>query len=135
MKKFDFTLHFTIKGQKVPDISSKLEDWLVENKEIIDLSERAEGDPNVVLHHCFLPEKIVIEKGFSTDVIDLLNELAEDQVCWYGVDGDLGMSRLLMLQNIKRLNGISIFVGEIKEGVKDEYDLAKEMGIECVLIP
>jgi hypothetical protein len=28
-----------------------------------------------------------------------------------------------------------VLIGEIKEGVKEEYDLCQELGVDCVVIP
>jgi len=135
--KTDVSLHFTIKGQTVQEIDQKLEKYFQENKEnlIFDFSEPS--TPRSVLHHCFLPEQMVKDKGFSTEVYDeILHTMSEHKVCWFGSsDYGLEWDRRLMLENIAKLGGVSVFVGEIKEGVKDEYDLAQELGVECILIP
>jgi len=134
-KKYDASIHFTIKGQTMEEIDKKIDIWL-ENQSLIDFSEKAEGEPSSVLHHCFLPRETVVAKGFGTEVVDVLDEISgENQIRWFGASDTLGMSRLLMLQNIKRLNGIALFVGEVKEGVKEEYELATQIGVECILIP
>lgn len=134
-KKYDASIHFTIKGQTMKEINKKIDNWLA-TQSLIDFSEKAEGEPSAVLHHCFLPREMVVARGFSTEVVDTLDEISgESQVRWFGASDDLGMSRLLMLQNIKRLKGIAIFVGEVKEGVKEEYELSSQMEVECVLIP
>ncbi len=135
-KKYDASIHFTIKGQTMAEIDKKIDKWLEENKAIIDFSEREEGESAAILHHCFLPREAVIVKGFGTEVVDSLDEISgENQIRWFGASDDLGMSRLLMLKNLKRLNGIALFIGEVKEGVKDEYELAAQIGVECILIP
>jgi len=133
--KFDITIHFTIKGQQVSQISDALNAWLKENSKIVDFSERKEGEPTTVLHHCFLPEAIVKQKGFPMDVVDFLDGIATDQVHWYSTSDDLAESRLRMLQNLKRLNGIALFVGEIKEGVADEFFMIEQMNIAYEKIP
>lgn len=140
MKKYDLSIHFTLKGQNVEQVDKKLNDWLNSDKYSgqFDFSENEETEPRNVLHHCFLPKKVVEQKGFSTEVWDLLETISEDIVCWNGVwnDGDaLCWDRKLMLENIKKVNGISIFIGSLIEGVKEEYDIAQELGIECILIP
>lgn len=140
MKKYDLSIHFTIKGQTVAEIESKLNAWLDSDKYLgqFDFSEKDEEEPRTVLHHCFLPKKVVEQKGWSTDVWDFLETISEDIVCWNGVwnDGDaLVWDRVMMLRNIIRTDGISIFIGNIIEGVKEEYDIAQEMGIECIVIP
>ena len=140
MKKYDLSIHFTLKGQTVEQIDQKLNNWLDSDKYTgqFDFSENGETEPRNVLHHCFLPKKVVEQKGFSTEVWDLLETISEDIVCWNGVwnEGDaLCWDRKLMLENIKKVNGISIFIGEIIEGVKEEYDIAQELGIDCIIIP
>jgi hypothetical protein len=39
-----------------------------------------------------------------------------------------------MLENLKKLNGVALFIGEIKEGVEEEHNLALQLGVECILI-
>ena len=83
--KTDISIHFTTKGQDINGLNLKLDKWFTENQETLpfDFSERTE--PRSVLHHCFLPESLVKEKGFSNEIYDvLLSSLAEDRVCWYG---------------------------------------------------
>ena len=78
---------------------------------------------------------VVVQKQFGMEVVDFLDTLSHDQVRWYGASQNLEECRFLMLQNLKRVNGVAIFVGEIKEGVKYEYELAKKMGVRIVEIP
>jgi hypothetical protein len=138
--KTDVSIHFTLKGQTTKEIAKKLDafcDGENLNNPKFDFSERLEGAPRNVLHHCFLPEKVVKEKGFPTDVYDdILDPFSEDKVCWYGTsDYGLVWDRRLMLENLKKVDGLAIFVGDIKEGVEEEYNIAKELGIECLFIP
>lgn len=134
--KTDVSIHFTIKDQTVEELNNKLVKYIDENNEYLnfDFSERTE--PRSVLHHCFLPEKMVIEKGFSTDIYeDILHPTSEYKICWFGVSGcGLELDRKLMLENLAKLNGLSIFVGEIKDGVLEEFKLVKELGIEYIHI-
>lgn len=135
--KTDVSIHFTTKGQTVEEINAKFNDYINNNQGSLpfDFSERTE--PRSVLHHCFLPEKVVKEKGFSNDIYeDILHPTSEQKVCWFGTsDYGLVWDRRLMLENLKKLNGVALFIGEIKEGVKEEYDLCQELGIDCVVIP
>lgn len=134
MKKLDLSIHFTLKDQSIIDIEEKTDKWL-EGQTFIDFSEQEIPQPLPILHHCFLPREVVVQKGFATDVVDMLDQIAgENQVRWFGVSENLPMSRLLMLTNLKRVNGMALFVGEIKEGVKEEWDLAQSMGIDCICI-
>lgn len=135
MKHYDVSLHFTPKGQNVQEIFNKIDNWLESHPEVIDFSERAEGEPRTVLHHCFMRRADVEAKGFDTTICDELETFYEDTVCWNGVSqSTIGMDRLLMLQNLKRLNGVAIFAGNIIEGVKDELELAKQIGVETIII-
>jgi hypothetical protein len=140
MKKYDLSIHFTLKGQTVEQIDQKLNNWLDSDKYQgqFDFSENDEDEPRNVLHHCFLPKEKVIARQIGTEVWDFLDTISEHIICWNGVwnDGDsLCWDRRLMLENIQKVNGISIFIGDIIEGVKEEYDIAVELGIDCILIP
>jgi hypothetical protein len=149
MKKYDISLHFTIKNQTVESVDKKFNEWLESDKYQgqFDFSERSykmDGvqmeydEPRSVLHHCFLPKKTLIEKNIPLTVWDFLETVSEHIVCWYGttLDGDaLVWDRRLMLENIKKTNGVAIFIGNMIEGVKEEYDIAVELGIDCIVIP
>lgn len=135
--KTDVSIHFTTKGQTVQEINTKFNEYIRSNQESLpfDFSEKTE--PRSILHHCFLPEKIVKEKGFATDIYeDILHPTSENKVCWFGTsDYGLEWDRRLMLENLAKLKGVSVFIGEIKEGVSEELKLAEELGIETLLIP
>ncbi len=135
--KTDVSIHFTTKGQTVEEINKKLDQYFRENqhKLLFDFSEST--TPRSILHHCFLPEKLVIEKGFTTEIYDdILHSISENKVCWYGTsDYGLVWDRLLMLENLKKLNGVAIFIGEVKEGVLEEFNIVKDLDIEHILIP
>lgn len=135
--KTDVSIHFTTKGQTVEEINTKLNDYIFKNNETMPFDFSEPSEPRSVLHHCFLPEKVVKEKGFSTEIYDdVLHPTSEQKVCWFGTsDYGLVWDRRLMLENLKKLNGVAIFIGEIKEGVREEYDLALELGVDILLIP
>lgn len=43
-----------------------------------------------------------------------MDGLSKNQIRWFSCgDGGIGISRLLMLENLKRLNGVALFIGEI----------------------
>jgi len=128
MQRTDYTIHFTIKEQSLDVIKEKLNNFLKENKDNLVFDE------NTVLHHCFLPREVVKEKGFSTDLVDFLDTICPNQVRWFGVAPTLEKSRLLMLNNLNGMDGSAIFVGEIKEGVKEELDLAMDCGVDIIQI-
>ena len=140
MKKYDVSIHFTLKGQTVEQVDEKFSKWLDSDnyQGQFDFSENDEEEPRNVLHHCFLSKEKVIVRKIGTEVWDFLDTISEHIICWNGVwnDGDsLYWDRRLMLENIQKINGISIFIGDIIEDVKEEYDIAQELGIECIVIP
>ncbi len=140
MKKYDLSIHFTLKSQTVEQVDEKFSKWLDSDnyQGQFDFSENDEEEPRNVLHHCFLPKEKVIARKIGTEVWDFLDTISEHIICWNGVwnDGDsLYWDRRLMLENIQKSNGISIFIGDIIDGVKEEYDIAQELGIECIVIP
>lgn len=135
--KTDVSIHFTTKGQTVAEINKKFDDYITKNQESLPFDFSESTVPRSVLHHCFLPEKVVIEKGFPTDIYDdILHPKCENKVCWYGTsDYGLAWDRQLMLENLAKLKGIAVFIGEIKEGVAEELEIVKELGVDYVLIP
>ena len=140
MKKYDLSIHFTLKGQTVEQVDEKFSKWLDSDnyQGQFDFSENDEEEPRNVLHHCFLPKEKVFARKIGTEVWDFLDTISEHIICWNGVwnDGDsIYWDRRLMLENLKKLDGVAIFLGEIKEGVEEEYKIAQELGIECILIP
>jgi hypothetical protein len=136
MKHLDFSLHFTTKGQTVDDIRKKFKDWLYKDNSQTIPETDCTGEGFLILHHCFMHRKDIEAKGWSTKILDFLEHRFAHIVCWYGAsDQNLNLDRLLMLQNLKRVNGVAIFIGEIKDGVKDEYELAKQLGVDTVIIP
>ena len=140
MKKYDLSIHFTLKGQTIEQIDEKFSNWLDSDnyQGQFDFSENDEEEPRNVLHHCFLPKEKVIARKIGTEVWDFLDTISEHIVCWNGVwnDGEsICWDRRLMLENIQKVDGISIFIGDIIEGVKEEYDIAQDLGIDCILIP
>ena len=138
--KTDVSIHFTLKGQTIEQIDKKFSNWLDSDnyQGQFDFSENDEEEPRNVLHHCFLPKEKVFARKVGTEVWDFLDTISEHIICWNGVwnDGDsIYWDRRLMLENLKKLDGVAIFLGEIKEGVEEEYKIAQELGIECILIP
>lgn len=135
--KTDVSIHFTTKGQTVEEINTKFNEYIRNNQEPLafDFSERTE--PRSILHHCFLPEKLVKEKGDSTDIYDdILHPTSEDKVCWFGTsDYGLEWDRIYMLENLKKVNGLAIFIGDLKEGVLEDFKTVQDLGIEFLLIP
>ena len=97
---------FTLKGQSFEEIK----------KHLIAIKERQ--SPTVVIHG-FMPKREVVERGFSTEVVDTLQELFPVQLNMYNG----GPMRLEMVSVAKKLCSEVFVIGEIIEGVKEEVDM------------
>lgn len=139
-KHGDWSVHFTPKGQSVPQILGTLNDWLnsPEAKELLGIGSECETDEDypVVLHHCFMRKSDVELRGFSTEICDGLQEVScGNQVCWNGVsEQNIETDRHLMLQNLQRVGGVAIFIGDIIDGVEEEYELCGKIGVSIVTL-
>ena len=122
----NISIHFTIKDQPLSDIEEKFDSWLRDNIDDVDA--------NVVINHCFLPREVVEEKGFPTDLLDFIESIGfkENTICWY--NDALLNARRDMLQALKSIGGTALFIGDVKEGVQVELDLAKELGVNYICI-
>lgn len=126
----DVSIHFSIKGQELSVIEQKFHDWS-KTTEIFN-----EDQVQLRTHCCQLPRQIVEHKGFDLGITEFMESLTDgNDVNWFYSGTTMDMSRVNMLETIKRLGGKSIFIGDIKEGVEVEYKLAQAAGIECILIP
>lgn len=116
---------FTIKGQKMSDIKPVLE----------QLSERHGGKSgHTVLIHGFMPRHAVVEKGFSTELVDTLDELFPEQVGCYQIS--TGKPNRDAMVAIVADSGAEVYaIGEIIEGVAEEVKLYREAGIHVSELP
>ena len=133
----DISLHFTLKGQTLEQIKEKLKNHIDKNPDS-PLSDFVKGENwhEKVLHHCFLPDLIIEEKGFSMDISVFIKSLSEDTVCWYGASQTtLDNDRYYMLRNLKRVKGLAVFIGDTNEGVKTELKYAHHLGCDTLIIP
>ena len=114
---------FTLKGQSFDTILPLLE----KIKEAL-----AANNEKAALVHGFLPKHVVIEKGFSTDVVNSLEEKFPVQVnfCPAGKVDRAGMAEFM-----KEMGGTVYVIGEEKEGVAEEVRLYEENGIKIKKIP
>lgn len=134
-KQLDFSIHFTIKGQSVEEIFNKIKTFQKENPDALDLNYRPGDGVVPVLHHCFMRKADVQSRGFDTTLCDKLAELSQYSICWNGVSqNNLEEDRALMLRNLKKVGGTAVFVGNIIEGVQDEYNLALFTGCKILRI-
>lgn len=109
--KTPIVIAFTLKGQDFAKIKQKL----------IEIHNWHDVD-DVVLLHGFMPREVIIEKGFSTEVVDALDQLFPTQINFYK-DGPL---RELMAKAAIALNANLYFVGQIKEGVAEEAKMYED---------
>jgi len=122
----DFTLHFTVKGQNISDIER-----VFENADLPFHNDLT----SIQLHHCFLTKEEVIQKGFSTSVVDMLERCSDNIICWNKSSETLFNARANMITTVNRAHGTAIFIGDIIEGVLEEYNLAEQSGINIIKIP
>lgn len=140
MKKYDVSIHFTLKNQTIEEVERKFDDWLKSDKYIgqFDFSENdIDNEPRNILHHCFLSKEKVIVRNIGMEVWDFLDAISEHIVCWSGVGGEhMGITwdRIYMLQNIKKVDGIAVFIGDIIDGVAEEYAICQDQKIDCIVI-
>lgn len=136
MNKYkDFSLHFTTKEQSLKGIEQKWNDF---DAETLESGEVFAEESELIFHHCFLPESLVANGDYPQivhDTIEFLDSVAEEQVRWFQTEVTVEASRYAMLRNLKRVGGVAIFVGEIKERVKTEYELVRSLGVDCILLP
>lgn len=116
-------ISFTIKGQKIQDIRPVLE----------KLSERyAAKSGNTALIHGFMPRAAVVEKGFSTELVDTLDELFPVQVgCYHNGKPN----RDAMVALVKNAEADVYAIGSIVEGVAEEIELYKASGVHVSELP
>lgn len=137
MNVLNYSIHFHTKNQKPKEIEYALHNWTSEVGNVIGRFFDLLPPSNITLHHCFLARDQVTDNlpKIVTDTLDFLETLDENTIHWNRVADDLGMCRFFMLKNLRQLNGVAIFIGSIEHGVKDEYDLAKQIGVDIVHIP
>lgn len=116
-------ISFTLKDQPFDSIKFVLE----------ELSRQTGGKSgHTVLVHGFMTRQAVIEKGFSTEVVDALSELFPYQLNCF-VNGVPDRKRMAVI--IKESRGTVYTIGEVKEGVKEEVDLYEANGINVSGLP
>lgn len=108
------SLHFTLKG----DIPFRKIKHYIQRV----LINRYEGRYPILLH-AFLPREHVVKNGFSTKVVDMLDELFPYQIN-FCPDGK--PDREALMQAIVEKCATAYFVGEIKNGVFQEFTMLKD---------
>lgn len=101
---------FTLKDQDFKKIAKSLEELV------------STFDQTPLLIHGFMPREIVEEKGYSTDVVDLLDRLFPNkQLNVY--DSDLVKMRLDLAQFVRYFKADVYIIGDVYAGVSDEVAL------------
>jgi hypothetical protein len=87
---------------------------------------------NTELVHGFLSRDEVVERCLLTDLVDVLDTHFPKQYIFSGYE-----FRKLMAEYIQKQHGIVFIIGDIVEGVREEYEIYKELLPEdrIVLIP
>lgn len=115
-------LAFTLKGQDFLRIKSIL---------ISLVNKLAPFEHPTIAIHGFMPRKELLERGFPLDVVDTLDNLFPIQLNLY-------QHKPLREQiaNVgSSLSATVHVIGEIKEGVAEEIELYKSMGLQIITHP
>lgn len=116
-------ISFTLKGQPLPLIAQAL----------LRIAEQIKESGNaVVLVHGFMPREVVVEKGFSTDLVDTLASLFPDQINCYEDDKP---NREKMADILHGYNGEAYIIGTRIDGVATEAALYRMKGITLHDVP
>lgn len=119
------SLSFTLKGQELEAIKTTIA------KLSAELHERHEC---VILVHGFMPKDVVIEKGFSLEVVHCLKEHFPHQIEFYK-EGDLEGMRKRMAAFLKQNKGCAYVIGDATGGVADEIDHYLAAGVQVHGLP
>lgn len=117
MKYIFIGVSFTLKGQDFAKIAPILEKI---SKDIAGTGKTA------ILVNGFMPKHVVLEKGFDTVVVNTLEELFPIQInCYHKGRPD----REEMSDILKETGGNAYLIGDLKEGVKEEWEIYTEKGV------
>lgn len=127
----DFSIHFPSNtSREITNSTLIFNDWMDKNKEKHFDLLNIEKDP-VIMHHCFFPKNV--------EIVNALNSLWAIRVKWCNNGVILGnnepkVSRNLMLLNLKKVNGLAIFVGEPNQETMLEFKAAQIIGVNTLVI-
>lgn len=110
---------FTLKGQSFDKIKAAL----------VQIANEGEN-PRLLLHG-FMPRKLVEAKGFSTEVVDALEELFPIQTNFF-YNGTVMRHSMRIYGEM--LSAKVYVIGPVIEGVKEEVELYQSAGLEIVYL-
>lgn len=112
-------LAFTLKGQNFSEIKKVLADL------------RPKIGPAVLVHG-FMPRELVVKQGFSTDLVDTLEEMFPFQLNLFADGAPL---RKDMAELLKQAGAQVYVIGEVKDGVAEEVGLYQANRIQVSFLP
>lgn len=123
----NISIHFTPKGQDLKELIKKAED-------IIAILRTCDTD--LIIHHAFLTRKQCEDKGFSCEIPDMFDRFRSLGIRI--VENECGIynpteAREEVYATMKHAP-IAFFIGEIKEGLLEEYSMMITSDIECIHI-
>jgi len=77
-----------------------------------------------ILFHGFMTREVVEAKGFDTEWVDLFDEIAPNKVSFFN-PVSFQTEREKLIDCIDAGDGISIFIGPVVDGVKEEMEIGK----------
>lgn len=123
------SIHFTLKGQSKENLQKLLHKLTTTWEGSFDFVN------NPVLH-CFLSEQEVKDRGFSMSLYeDFLYPYFKHLHCLNIPDVGIHQCREKMFKEVLYHSGYAIFIGDLIDGVKEEFELAKSMGVKILHLP
>lgn len=123
----NISLHFTPKGQDLKELIKKAED-------VITILSTCENE--LILHHAFLTRKQCEDKGFSCEIPNMFDRFKGlgvsiiENTCTIYAPTE---ARKEVYANMP-YSPVAFFIGEIKEGLLEEYSMMTKAGVECIHI-
>lgn len=125
----DFSLHFTEKNQDLETLKKKFREYSNNHFNLSSKSSQA-----YCMHHCFVPRE-QLKQTMNEYVCDFLDSISPRQMRWYTATTRKENNCIEMLKNLRKINGVAIFLGNINDDVAHELAVAKQAGVEIIRIP
>lgn len=123
----DVSLHFSLKHNNLDSVSKIFSEYIIDNFDVVD-------NEYSTIHHCFLTRQEVVDNGFPDNVVKWFENIESGGtpvICRHsrGLDGIVSAREDMMEQMSKGFKPLCIFIGNIVDGVEEEYNMAKDLGI------